>query len=123
MKFKNKYRTVNLFYIILIFLFVFFIRNTFKSVKSKNIHEASFVPSNMINDNLYSLQNDDLKHSMMYDSYEPRFIAPRYYDTQLYKQPVYTRTYGNDMYYMNHKQKRKQKHKRYIDESSSDSDD
>lgn len=31
------------------------------------------------------------------DSYEPRFIAPRYYDTQLliYQQPVYTRTFGH----------------------------
>jgi hypothetical protein len=31
------------------------------------------------------------------DLYEPRFVAPRYYDSQflLYQQPVYTRTFGN----------------------------
>lgn len=30
------------------------------------------------------------------DSYDPRFIAPRYYDTQflVYEQPVYTRSFG-----------------------------
>jgi hypothetical protein len=30
------------------------------------------------------------------DSYEPRFIAPRYYDTQflVYEQPVYVRSFG-----------------------------
>jgi len=61
---------------------------------------------------------------MMYDSYEPRFIAPRYYDTQfiMYKQPIYTRTYGNNMNLMNHK-KRKQKYRKYIYESSSSSSD
>jgi len=55
MKFKNNYRLIHLFYIIILFLFLYWIKKTLKKVKSKHSNSKQ-----LVNENLYSLQSDNL---------------------------------------------------------------
>lgn len=98
-KYKNVFIYVIYFLIILIGL------NFINSYLFPNVNNV-----NNINKNINSLGNptvlietpiDSVNYpvypSYILDSYEPRYIAPRYYDTQflIYQQPGYTRTFGH----------------------------
>lgn len=112
---KVKKLLIRIIYIIIIIIIIFFIKNNLnKKNKYKKNHSDSIIK---VSD---SFQIDD-------DSYKPRYIAPRYYDAQFitYKQPIYTRTYGDYIGFTGYNKKRykKQKKRKYYDSSSSNSDD
>jgi len=104
-KYKNVFIYVIYFLIILIGL------NFINSYLFPNVNNVNNINNvNNVNKNINSLENptvlvetpiDSVNYpvypSYILDSYEPRYIAPRYYDTQflIYQQPGYTRTFGH----------------------------
>ena len=108
---KVKKLLIRIIYIIMIIIIIYFIKNNLNDKNDyKNIHSDSNIK---VSDS----------YQIVDDSYKPRYIAPRYYDTQFitYKQPIYTRTYGNHIGYKK-KRYKKQKKQKYYDSSSSSDD-
>lgn len=139
MKIKFNY----LFYLLIIFFIIFLIKKTLfgKHIKKHYKHNnytnydtpvdmIRAESKNNVKTPFFFQNNMNDKNEYKYDSYEPRFIAPRYYDTQFLtdKQPVYVRTHG---YYPMKNSKKNRKYKAYnkrdkaynYDSSSSDSSD
>jgi hypothetical protein len=84
-KFKN----------ILIYIVYFFILVLGYHVIKNIITQKKLNSQNALENNIDSTQvTYDVPYVL--DSYDPRFIAPRYYDTQflVYEQPVYARNFG-----------------------------
>jgi hypothetical protein len=92
MNIKTKKLLIYLLYIFFFVLFVYLFKIIFfgtSAVKTK--------PTDLIIETpFYTTSPDYVYNPYLYDSYEPWFVAPRYYDTQfiIYKQPVYTRSHG-----------------------------
>ena len=89
----------------------------------KNILKQQKINSQIASENDIDLAQVTYDVPYVLDSYEPRFVAPRYYDTQfvVYQQPVYTRSFGN-----NHMRKHIRKHTRisgYSGDNEYSSDD
>lgn len=138
MKINVKKQINYLFYVLIIFFIVYLIKKTLIDSKEKqeykhNNYSKYDTPVSIIaieSENTVEspyLFKNNMTANTSYDSYEPRFIAPRYYDTQFltHTQPVYTRTHGyyHKKNYKN-KNKKKRKYKAYNhDSSSSDSSD
>lgn len=85
-KFKN----------ILVYILYFFIIVIGYHIILRLLNKQNDVNQNILNtqDNLVEVYGIP---PYIDDAYKPRFVAPRYYDTQFIvdQQPVYTRTFGN----------------------------
>lgn len=79
-----------LVYIVYFFIIVF----GFHIVK--NAYKQQKLNAQITSENKNELTKRSYDTTYTLDSYEPRFVAPRYYDSQfvVYKQPVYTRSFG-----------------------------